>query len=87
MVLAIQWCAQFTSQDNAWIETVCYSFHDKLRCTDRLPLDAGDDAKSVRWCAYVAGNPDGLKLHAGHVTLIEQTYLHVLGSSPPASEM
>jgi len=72
--------------DNAWIETICYNFHDKLRLSDWLPLKAGDDAKSVRWCAYVAGNPDGLKLHAGHVMLMEQTYQHVLASSPPDSE-
>eukprot|EP00966_Prymnesium_polylepis_P079093 1833070-Prymnesium_polylepis.1 len=35
--------------DHAWMETTAFHFHCSEALGERLPLNAGDDAKAVRW--------------------------------------
>ncbi|XP_011506020.1 PREDICTED: ADP-ribose pyrophosphatase, mitochondrial [Ceratosolen solmsi marchali] len=49
--------------DNAWMETIAFNFHDDSGDTfGNLSLEAGDDAKSVRWTDI----SDELILYANH---------------------
>lgn len=58
--------------DNAWIETVVVNFHDNNGdIMSRVPLQAGDDAESVRWLA-IEGK---LELYASHYDFIRKTCL------------
>lgn len=53
--------------DNAWMESIAYSFHDNNGFTvGALKLHAGDDAVGVRW---VDVTPD-LKLYASHKDIV-----------------
>jgi hypothetical protein len=53
--------------DNAWIETTCANFHDETgQLTQRLVLQAGDDAAHVDW--FMAHS--GLALFASHKELL-----------------
>jgi len=56
--------------DNAWMETVAVNFHDEDGSSvANIPLNAGDDAKDVRWLPI-----DGhLNLYASHFEFIKQT--------------
>ena len=55
--------------DNSWMETVACNFHDENGTTvGRIPLNAGDDAKAVRWLTI-----DGpLSLYASHADFIKK---------------
>lgn len=55
--------------DNSWMETVAYNFHDEDgNSVGRFKLEAGDDAKAVRW-TDISGDLD---LYASHSSLIEK---------------
>ncbi|XP_039727684.1 ADP-ribose pyrophosphatase, mitochondrial-like [Pteropus medius] len=54
--------------DNAWIETEAVNYHDETgEVMDHLPLEAGDDAKKVKWLDI----NDKLKLYASHSQFIQ----------------
>lgn len=56
--------------DNAWMETVAFNFHDEKGDTiGGITLEAGDDAKNVRWIDI----SDSLELYASHKDLIKKT--------------
>lgn len=56
--------------DNAWMETVAVNFHDEEGTSvSKLPLEAGDDAGSVRWMTVSSA----LKLYASHSDLLRKT--------------
>lgn len=56
--------------DNAWMETVAVNFHDDEGTgVARLPLEAGDDAGSVRWMNVSSA----LKLYASHEEFLRKT--------------
>lgn len=48
--------------DNAWIETTAYHFHCDREIAKSLTLNAGDDAKNVKWLDV----DNNLRLHANH---------------------
>lgn len=48
--------------DNAWIETAAYHYHCNPEIAKSLPLNAGDDAKNVKWINI----DNDLHLHANH---------------------
>lgn len=49
--------------DNAWMETVAYNFHDDSgNIVGNMNLQAGDDAKNVKWIDL----SDDLVLYASH---------------------
>lgn len=55
--------------DNAWMETVAVNFHDESGdSVGKFPLQAGDDAKSVRWVDI----DSNLELYASHLDIIQQ---------------
>ncbi|CAK8686446.1 unnamed protein product [Clavelina lepadiformis] len=55
--------------DNSWMETVAVNFHDESgESAGRLPLNAGDDAGSVRWMDI----RKDLNLYANHISLLRQ---------------
>lgn len=55
--------------DNAWMETVAYNFHDETGYTiGNLTLEAGDDAKNVRWIDISSA----LVLYASHKDLVKK---------------
>ncbi|XP_060522797.1 ADP-ribose pyrophosphatase, mitochondrial isoform X2 [Cylas formicarius] len=55
--------------DNAWIETCAVNFHDDDgRRVGKFSLEAGDDAKSVRWTDLDAG----LSLYANHAEFLKR---------------
>jgi len=67
--------------DNAWMETVCVLYHDADgKLTENLNLDAGDDAKDVRWMKIDLKDPN-FKLYASHKEFIEKAvkYIERLG--------
>ena len=54
--------------DNAWMETVACNFHDEDGTTvGRIPLNAGDDARAVRWLTI----DKPLQLYASHSSFVE----------------
>ncbi|XP_012656767.1 ADP-ribose pyrophosphatase, mitochondrial-like [Otolemur garnettii] len=54
--------------DNAWMETEAVNYHDETgEMIDQLPLEAGDDAKKVKWVDM----NDRLKLYASHSQFIQ----------------
>ncbi|XP_017480381.1 PREDICTED: ADP-ribose pyrophosphatase, mitochondrial-like [Rhagoletis zephyria] len=55
--------------DNAWMETVAVEFHDQNDIFDKITLNAGDDAKGVRWVDI----DRTLNLYANHLKFIEMT--------------
>ncbi|GLV34477.1 uncharacterized protein CBL_09725 [Carabus blaptoides fortunei] len=58
--------------DNAWMETVAVNFHDEIgRAVGKFALEAGDDAKSVKWMGI---NKD-LALYASHSKFIEKVVI------------
>lgn len=52
--------------DNAWMETTAVNFHDDTGITQKLKLEAGDDAKGVKW---VSVSKD-MNLYASHCDFI-----------------
>lgn len=55
--------------DNAWMETVAVNFHDENgNSVSQLPLQAGDDAGSVRWMDISSG----MKLYANHISFLQK---------------
>lgn len=55
--------------DNAWMETVAVNFHDENgKSVSQLPLQAGDDAGSVRWM----NASSELKLYANHISFLQK---------------
>jgi ADP-ribose pyrophosphatase len=49
--------------DNAWMETVAFSFHDETgNQIGKFDLKAGDDAKDLKWMKLSAD----LELYASH---------------------
>lgn len=59
----------FRNTDNAWMETVAYSFHDGTgKQVGKLKLSAGDDAANVKWMDVSRD----LKLHANHLDIVKQ---------------
>ncbi|KOB65543.1 putative transient receptor potential-related channel 7 [Operophtera brumata] len=60
--------------DNAWIESVAYSFHDETGATaGALSLHAGDDAVGVQW---VDITPQ-LKLYASQNQKVDEVYRRI----------
>lgn len=61
--------------DNAWMETVAVEFHDESGIFDKITLNAGDDAKGVRWvdCDHT------LSLYSNHQEFIEMTVKKRMG--------
>lgn len=61
--------------DNAWMETVAVEFHDESDIFDKISLNAGDDAKGVRWvdCDRT------LSLYSNHLQFIEMTVRKRMG--------
>ncbi|XP_057295057.1 ADP-ribose pyrophosphatase, mitochondrial-like isoform X3 [Hydractinia symbiolongicarpus] len=56
--------------DNSWMETVAVNFHDDDGTTvGKIPLEAGDDAKAVRWLAV----DKEVKLYASHMDFVKAT--------------
>lgn len=56
--------------DNAWMETVAVNFHDDDGSSvGKFKLEAGDDAKNVRWMDI----DRGLALYANHIDFIRAT--------------
>lgn len=55
--------------DNAWMETIAVEFHDEKDLFASIPLNAGDDAQSVRWIDI----DSTLNLYANHLKFIEKT--------------
>lgn len=55
--------------DNAWMETVAFSFHDENEVFRGVELIAGDDAKKVTWLDVSSH----LKLYASHKHFINET--------------
>lgn len=54
--------------DNAWMETVAVNFHDDTNETvGKFKLEAGDDAKNVKWVDIHSK----LDLYANHSSFIE----------------
>jgi ADP-ribose pyrophosphatase len=54
--------------DNAWMETVAFSFHDSTGSTiGKFPLQAGDDAASICWMALSSK----VSLYASHKDMLE----------------
>lgn len=54
--------------DNAWMETVAVNFHDDTsNQVGKFLLQAGDDAKNVRWMDV----DRNLSLYASHVDFIK----------------
>lgn len=53
--------------DNAWMETVVYNFHDSKGLLKNVALQAGDDAKALRWVRVDSKEP----LYASHTHFIE----------------
>ncbi|RZC34143.1 NUDIX domain containing protein [Asbolus verrucosus] len=54
--------------DNAWMETVAVNFHDESNATvGKFNLQAGDDAKSVKWIDV----DGGLDLYASHSDFVK----------------
>ncbi|KOB71626.1 ADP-ribose pyrophosphatase, mitochondrial [Operophtera brumata] len=57
--------------DNAWIESVAYSFHDDTGATvGALSLNPGDDAVGVQW----ADITPQLKLYVNHNQKVDEAY-------------
>lgn len=55
--------------DNAWMETIAFNFHDSTdEIVGSLDLQAGDDAKNVRWIDI----SNELLLYASHKDLIKK---------------
>ncbi len=55
--------------DNAWCETVAYHFHCSKELGSNLRLEAGDDAKAVKWIKV--GSDDHNNLYASHKSLVD----------------
>jgi len=56
--------------DNSWMETVAYNFHDEDgRIFRNIILNAGDDARTVKWLSI---DSNDLKLYANHKYLVRQ---------------
>jgi len=54
--------------DNAWMETVAFSFHDTTGSTiGKFPLHAGDDAASICWMPLNSK----VSLYASHKSMLE----------------
>jgi len=54
--------------DNAWMETVAFSFHDSTGSSvGKFPLHAGDDAASICWMEL----NKNVKLYASHKDMLE----------------
>uniref|UniRef100_A0A8R1DL49 Nudix hydrolase domain-containing protein n=1 Tax=Caenorhabditis japonica TaxID=281687 RepID=A0A8R1DL49_CAEJA len=53
--------------DNAWMETVVINFHDSTGLLKNVNLQAGDDAKALRWIPVDSGEP----LYASHEHFIQ----------------
>lgn len=56
--------------DNAWMETVAINFHDEdNNVIGKLPLQAGDDARNVRWMDI----DNRINLYANHGEFVRKT--------------
>lgn len=54
--------------DNSWIETEAVNYHDETsEIMDHLPLEAGNDAKKVKWVDI----NDKFELYASHSQFIQ----------------
>merc|ERR1712127_987471 len=52
--------------DNAWMETSCTLFHDATgKLTEKLQLNAGDDAADCQWVTVDIDNPE-IPMYASH---------------------
>jgi ADP-ribose pyrophosphatase len=60
--------------DNAWIETVAKVVEVKESQLDDFKLEAGDDAKKVKWVKY----DEGLELYASHMDFVRKAVKLVL---------
>ncbi|CCD68736.1 Putative nudix hydrolase 6 [Caenorhabditis elegans] len=61
--------------DNAWMETVVFNFHDSKGLLKNVALQAGDDAKALRWIAVNSNEP----LYASHshfIDLLKESHSH-----------
>ena len=67
--------------DNAWMETSCTLFFDKTgELTDKLQLEAGDDASEASW-TDIPTNLDSLKLYASHVDFVRMAVAKIKSTS------
>jgi len=63
--------------DNAWMETTAKHLHLPPETADRMNLQAGSDAKAVRWLPLV---PETVKnLYASHCALVKATLSEMIG--------
>lgn len=58
--------------DNAWCETTAFHFHCGKHLGESIPLNAGDDAISVKWIKV--GSDDHHNLYASHKSLVDKAY-------------
>ena len=56
--------------DHAWLETTVFHFHCSAVVGRLLPLNAGDDAKAVRWVDV--GGPEHATLYADHKEWVDR---------------
>ncbi|XP_037091823.1 ADP-ribose pyrophosphatase, mitochondrial-like [Pollicipes pollicipes] len=60
--------------DNAWMETEAYNFHDETgTAVGAFPLQAGDDARAVRW-TDVSGETELYASHSAMVQAVAETH-------------
>ncbi len=60
--------------DNAWMETVAFSFHDETgNEIGKFDLKAGDDANDLKWIQL----SEALQLYASHKELLHKVALNL----------
>jgi len=68
--------------DHAWMETTAKHLHLSGEISERMNLQAGDDAQAVRWLPLTLESMLGL--YASHCTLIIKTLAELVHNNPSA---